>query len=158
MRTKTITPGARLKAAFCGSVTKTDAEWDELAAKCGIQPVEVAPKTDGELWNTAWASCDDDDGMAVEFLRLVRERDGEPLPVTVDQVCDWWHKRCVNADNGWEELSRIINAHRGVLPATELPKVTVEMLEEAMGLIGPWQRSADYLNAELAKLAGKAVE
>lgn len=169
MKTRKITPGQRLHKYNVGD----DGNWERLspgeradyeadAKSLGIPPLteEVPPPTDVELWKKAYGMAFTLEERIPVFLRLARERDGEPLPVTGEQVCQWWHKRCVNADDSWEELAGIINAHHGVRP--EMPKVTAAMFDGAYdayhkagrGPIG-YIAAADYLNAELAKAARK---
>ena len=102
-----------------------------MAAELPLKDIEEdVPLTDGELLKEAFESTPDDassDGfwlkVAAEFLRLRRERDGEPLDVTAEWIDRRWR---MNADNCLESLARDINAHRGVRP---VPKLTAEMLD-----------------------------
>lgn len=142
-----------------------------MADELGIQPEvkEVPDKpTDGELLakakGLAWEALGEATRSSLEaeadkFLRLVRDRDGEPLKVTEKLWEDWWHEACGKANATAAMISKI-NAHRGVRPEKPLPKVTPEIVGKAID--ASWhehsanegmQIVADHINAELAKLA-----
>jgi len=136
---QTKTPGQRLREALerhwsqplAGRSTLDDeqlASLDAVAAECEVQPMEVDAKP---------------------------PTDGEPLPVTEK----WLHENWCDSSNLKEFVARI-NAHRGVREV-KLPQVTAAMWRKSMfvGVEGQesdgHEAAAAYLNAELARMAGK---
>ncbi len=171
MKTKIVilkTAGQRLRESmvkWSPDSVNQHGDFEGAAKELGIQPLtkEVPDvPTDGELLIRATDNCSghvfltsEGDDIAAEFLRLLRERDGdkEPLEVTADDINLWCTtiRRGLHNDAFRQALAKAINAHRGVRP---VPKVTAEMCKEACERGGSWNNSADYLNAKLAE-AGK---
>lgn len=125
----------------------------ELPLKNIEEDVPDPPKTDGELLEKAYLTTRGWDAYAAEFLRLRRERDGEPLEVTTKWLIGAYHDAAGCGGTMTEKWGRVadrINAHRGVGP---LPKVTAEMVRAAVFEYFDDAKIAEILNAELAKAA-----
>lgn len=141
----------------------------ELPLTDVVEDVPETPKTDGELWVEAWRTEPTNDAAAAKFLRLLRERDGEPLDVTKEIIADWYMEWRADQDTPRQSewfvfLTAKINAHRGVRSVPQIPQVTAEMCKDAVNYT--WRNipscspsdMADFINAELAKQAGKVGE
>ncbi len=132
---------------------------ETMAKELGIQPITEdvpEPKTNGELLyeaakpHTICGVLGAADDVAAEFLRLLRERDGEPLDVTKEIIADWYMEWRADQDTPRQSewfvfLTAKINAHRGVRP---VPQVTAEMCREAVHVC--WKNIPDYSPSDMA--------
>lgn len=115
-------------AGKCAFDDEQRAAIKSMAEELKLEPLEQGvPETDGQLLTKAkglvWDKISEErksklETEAAEFLRLVRERDGEPLEVT---DADWqaWVTSLTHEFRSTEwrrKMIEKINAHRGFCP------------------------------------------